>query len=644
MVDAPLVSQPPRSRDPNRHFWASGIIALALTIALSLVLGNRPPLTALETFARDVRLSRAWPSRPLDSDIVVVAVTDKSLASYPYLSPIDRALLAQLLQTVDQAKPKVVGLDVLLDRPTHPERDAILAATLRQFKTPLVLARSTPRGQEGRFEKTTLANLTTGTANLAADSTDGVIRRLLVWDALGSPTLAGALAQALGRELPENGAPIDFGLTAAGVLPFQIIPAELLVDDPDAAPLLRGKIVLIGGLVGGSDVHSTPLRFAATPTGAAMPGVLIHAFQLRQLLGPPPPLAPQWIWPGLAVTAAAILGLAVGRSIWPTVLQFGLWAVGVLGLTLAAFALAAAGLFMVNMTTVWLAFAIGSLLGFALEGRQRRAQAEVIHRTFGTFLAPEYVRMLVRNPSLATASAYQADIAVLFTDLADFTRMIGRMPVDEVEPLLNAYLHLLTRSVTAHGGTVDKIVGDSVHALFGAPIPQSDAALRALNCAEEIARLSEGFRQSRIATGLGQTRLGVHFGPALVGNFGGASRLDYTAHGATINVTSRLEQANKALGTQVLASADLIKAASTSGRWISIGSVWLRGVDQPLPVFTVLSEQVDAVKLGQAITSLDGRPDIALSQFRALDPVEPIVRLHLARLSHGLCSPIIDLR
>ena len=318
--------------------------------------------------------------------------------------------------------------------------------------------------------------------------------------------------------------------------------------------------------------------------------------------------------------------------------------VSLVALCFFAIALFAFSQIMINLVAISMALILSTLAGFALEGQHRRAQIQAVRKAFGTFLAPDYVRMLERDPDLVTAAAQRADIAVLFTDLAGFTALIERLAPDAIEPFLNAYLDQITRVVVGAGGTVDKIVGDSVHALFGVPIGQVDAAKRALACAQEIVLITEQFRATQSEIALGQTRIGVHFGPALVGNFGGSLRLDYTAHGTTINIASRLEAANTALGTQVCISEEIYDAAGKPAGWRPGGSVWLRGVQAPLPFLTLAHNPDQDVATEIALNEIEIDPSQSLARFQMLDAADPIVRLYVARLSQGLRSTLIDLR
>ena len=120
----------------------------------------------------------------------------------------------------------------------------------------------------------------------------------------------------------------------------------------------------------------------------------------------------------------------------------------------------------------------------------------------------------------------------------------------------------MTDVVFAHEGTVAKIIGDAIQILFNAPGDQPDYATRAVACAHDLDAWAEGFRERWKAKGVnfGATRIGVHAGPALVGNFGGSRFFDYTAYGDTINTAARLEAANKFLGTRICVSAAVAEA------------------------------------------------------------------------------------
>ena len=158
-------------------------------------------------------------------------------------------------------------------------------------------------------------------------------------------------------------------------------------------------------------------------------------------------------------------------------------------------------------------------------------------------------------------------------------------------PLLNDYLTGMTDIVFAHDGTVAKIVGDALHVLFGAPGEQPDHAARAVACALALGRVRRSHsaqRWHKKGIALGVTRIGVHAGPAIVGNFGGGRFFDYTAYGDTINIAARLEAANKQLGTRICVSATLAaKVEDFRGR--PVGDLVLRGRTEALRAFEPLT-------------------------------------------------------
>ena len=152
------------------------------------------------------------------------------------------------------------------------------------------------------------------------------------------------------------------------------------------------------------------------------------------------------------------------------------------------------------------------------------------------------------------------EIATIFTDIASFTPLVENSR--QLAALLNEYMAGMTDIVFAHEGTVAKIIGDSIHVLSMRPETsriarhaRSPARMTSMPGRRNFARAG-----SPKAVNFGITRIGVHAGPALVGNFGGSRFFDYTAYGDTINTASRLEAANKFLGTRICVSAAVADA------------------------------------------------------------------------------------
>ena len=158
---------------------------------------------------------------------------------------------------------------------------------------------------------------------------------------------------------------------------------------------------------------------------------------------------------------------------------------------------------------------------------------------------------------------HRREVASMFTDITSFTSMVEVIAPEMLSTLLNEYMVGMTEIVFAHEGTVAKVMGDGIHILFNAPGDQPDYATRAVSCAHELDVWAREFRERwrRKGVNFGITRIGVHAGPVLVGNFGGSRFFDYTAHGDTINTAARLEAANKFLGTHICVSTVVANAA-----------------------------------------------------------------------------------
>ena len=174
------------------------------------------------------------------------------------------------------------------------------------------------------------------------------------------------------------------------------------------------------------------------------------------------------------------------------------------------------------------------------QARQRQATAERAYASLSRYFSPNLAQRLASDTDAIDLGGQRREIATLFTDIESFTALVETLEPSVLGPLLNEYLTGMTDIVFAHDGTVAKIVGDALHVLFGAPGEQPDQAHRAVACALALDAYAETFRDqcSQKGVGLGLTRIGVHAGPAIVGNFGGERFFDYTAYGDTINVAA----------------------------------------------------------------------------------------------------------
>ena len=277
-------------------------------------------------------------------------------------------------------------------------------------------------------------------------------------------------------------------------------------------------------------------------------------------------------------------------------------------------------------------------IGYLRDARERQATAERAQAALARYFSPNLARSLVGDASALAGG--RREIATLFTDIAGFTALVESLEADVLSALLGEYLTGMTEIVFARDGTVAKIIGDAIHVLFGAPADQPDAATRAIDCALALDDWSESFRKVWRAKGvpLGVTRIGVHAGPAIVGNFGGGRLFDYTAYGDTINAAARLEAANKAFGTRICVSAAAVaRAEGFVGR--PIGDLALRGRTELLRAYEPLrASPSDPDDYAAAFAKLEAAEPTAVAAFAALvgaRPDDPLAQYHLRRLLNG---------
>ncbi len=208
---------------------------------------------------------------------------------------------------------------------------------------------------------------------------------------------------------------------------------------------------------------------------------------------------------------------------------------------------------------------------------------------------------------------------------------------------MDDYIEGVCQIVFDHEGTVINVVGDAVHAIFGAPAPQPDQAARAVACALDVDAFTSEFATRRAAEGipLGVTRIGIHSGPAIVGDFGGGTFFRYTAHGDAINTASRLEDANRHLGTHICVSAATVERVDNfAGR--PIGTLRLRGKEHSIDAFEPLREEQTKTAAYEAYLrafSLAASGDAsAVQEFAALvssNGDDRLATFHLRRLLGG---------
>jgi adenylate cyclase len=593
--------------------------------------------------------------------IILIAIDDASLAEVPHAYPWPRSLHARLIDKLADAGAAVIAFDILFSTPGTPAENQALAKSIARAGNVVLatgmLRQETPAGTLwARQEPLPLfleAGAQTGVVNLAFDS-DLVMRQLPTDPEAFWRRILVRLRQAMPEQelpgiVPEGGLIRYVGPPGAfPSLPYHLaLELEKHVDPQEFA----GAVVIVGratrsateiGMAQG-DLFSTPYTFLS---GELTPGTEIHANVLdsviRQQSIRPLPLAVQG---SVLAVLAALGGFALGRrNRWLALGGIALLIGAVLAAAWTLFALAALWLPVGAPTLLLLLLAAGRFVRTALAARRERDR---VQKMFALYVPPDLVKTLMAHPEQAGLGGDTRRLTVLFCDLRGFTTLSAGLTPAEITAVLNRYFTRMTQAIFAHGGTVDKFIGDAVMAFWGAPLPDAEqerhAVLAARAMKEALAALNaELAEQGKPPLRLG---IGIHSGEALVGNMGAESRLSYTAIGDTVNVASRLEGANKTLGSEILLSAETARGAAELALR-SLGAIRVKGRPEPLDVLTPCEEPQLIEASGAALAAQRlGERDTAAALWRKvleLAPGDVPATLALERLGAGDWDGVLD--
>jgi len=272
-----------------------------------------------------------------------------------------------------------------------------------------------------------------------------------------------------------------------------------------------------------------------------------------------------------------VLAAAVGTALYALLLslagvgrQWTIWAVGVIA------GVAAVCLYTTRRT-------IQLVHNVADEQRRR----ERLGRYFSPQVA-EHVEALGDG----AAAGESREVTILFADLRDFTALSETLASEQVVAMLNEYHERMVESVFAHGGTLDKYMGDGLMAYFGAPVTQADHPERAVRCALAMQDALAALNAARTRRGEAPLRMGigVHTGRVVVGDIGAPRRREYTAIGDAVNVAARIEELTKVHGVPILVSEETRRRVGEVLRFASAGAAPVKGKAEPIATYRPLAE------------------------------------------------------
>ncbi len=587
-------------------------IALLISAALALLFSTKLVVSIANNISDALYQTPGAPS----DEIILIGMDEDAIEAYGS-TPWPRDIIAASIEYLNedpQRRPAVIGIDTLFtgesDSLENDERLAdaaaeygnVVTATSATFESTIVTQ------SDGTFyiddyhislyeePYSELLKVTTqGHVNAMAD-TDGILRHA-VWqidvpDGRQIPSFHGAIyelyMQHIGQStystphtdprhrwyLPFGSAPFAYD---DGFSVTQLVNKEL---DPD---IFAGKIVLIGPYASGmSDEYQTSIDHAVKMYGveyqANAIAALLSGETKKEIL-----LMPQLIF-AFFVCFFCVLWFNKKSMVASLIMWLSI-SIGFVLLCLLAWQMGFVLQAMYVPVTATICFILSVAENYAVAAFEKRK----ISNTFKRYVAPEIVAELLKGePEALSLGGKTENIAVLMVDVRGFTSMAENLEPEEVVEIINMYLTMTSKCIFKNGGTLDKYIGDSTMAFWGAPLKQDDIVFKAVNAALDMISEAEKLGKE-IFEKHGQYLqfgIGINYGPAVVGNVGSNVRMDYTAIGNTVNVAARLENnappgciyASKAVRDEVLGRIEFMPIGKT---------IKLKGMHKTLEIFKI---------------------------------------------------------
>jgi adenylate cyclase len=516
----------------------------------------------------------------------------------------DRRLHAQLIRKLIVEQAKVIVFDSTFLRPGDPTADAELAAAMKAHGKVVVGSMlETEIEPNGNIRtshldsKPFLQAARSGVVNLEPDSKLFVRRAFRIppdsgIDEVPLPDKAAEIAGYAVSEESRNADWLNY-YGPPGYLRWTSYHYALKTGTPPG--FFRDKVVFVGSNIGMGfalekrDEYETPYSLWG---GKTIPGVEIHATRFLNLIHGD---GLRRLSPGTEDFLIAVFGIALG---WGLLLVRPVVAVA---LALLAAAGIAGASFVVFKADYWWAWVISAgvqvpvALSWAVVYNTIRLKIEskTLQRSLALHLSPKRAKQISKRPELLRLGAEKQEISILFSDIANFSTITARMHPEDLFKLLNKYFETALACVHQTDGTVVKLIGDAIFAIWNAPFPQENHARSAVEAALRMRDQLIQFDAAQQSLPL-QTRIGLHTGEAFVGNVGSQERFDYTAIGDAINLASRLEGLNKYLGTKILATRDIQRLVDQEFSSRLVGHFIFKGIERPVEVHEILGRSETA--------------------------------------------------
>jgi len=551
--------------------------------------------------------------------IMVIAIDDKSFGQLGHLSSWPRSHYAHLIDTLAEARARVIVFDILFSEPGDGDEEladsirnagnVILSLIRTQALTDATLTTQTYPGENftGPLEIFAREATAIGHANVITDA-DGVVRRLpvaILNDGKYEPALAlASVAEYLRRPEPINIPAGDYVVSFAGrfipvnsnnemvinyidhqqesreIINLQTVSFVDVLNGVTGPSLFHDKIVIIGATASGLADHFW------TPMGLKMNGVEIHASAINTIL------TDDFLKPAPdAVTMVSILALSLICGLLVSSLTT-LWAAFSAALLCFVYFLVAFSFFdygiMLNMLYPPLAV-VGTAMGTNLYNViSERSEKSEVTRTLGRYISPPVADRILAALSEGELKldGGECQTTTLFADARNFTGISERLQPQELVKILNTYLSAIIEAVLKHDGMINKFGGDSVMAVWNVPVECEKHALFAIKAAISAQLAIREVQDKETTLPKMEFGIGINTGITVAGNMGSSDRLEYSVIGDAVNTAARL--ADAAPGGHVWIGENTLTQVQDDVNVKPLGPVAVKGKQEPIMAYEIL--------------------------------------------------------
>lgn len=558
--------------------------------------------------------------------IVLIDIDEETLSEFGQY-PIPRDIMAKELY---KARDSIIGINIIMSESDRSGGDSALADTLFDMTSVLAIGPAERTNTDYRPRVPGLAQFGEDPISDFVQEEQGILFAIpeLMESAYGFGMISSAQdADGIVRRIPlvslyeDKMYPafaLDLLRVAAGDSTFQIKTDELGIlfvripkfetistdnqgnvniaywnnfkrfsfTELDKIP--AGSIAILGATFQGSTVVTTPVgTMYPHDIQANLLKTMIDGVSIKRM--------PEFLFYEIAVTVALSIIILLFLRVAPILVSGGIFIVFSMGTVYGAFDLFSIYYYLFDPTfallTLMVVFAHGSFVQFYTNFKQK----QMIKGQFGTYLSPDMVDALAKDPSLLKLGGERKEMTFLFMDICGFTPISEHYKNNDdpegLVNLINDYLDKMTKIILNNGGTIDKYMGDCIMAFWNAPLPCDNHAEMAVKSAKEIEDATKELQKVYGEMGLPTIRVGtgINTGDCIVGNMGSVSRFDYSVIGDAVNLAARLE-ATAARGDYInyptIYSSYTMKQLPDSIKSKKIGDIKVKGKDELIEIYT----------------------------------------------------------